>query len=93
MVSSRPSIRFMFWTAAPPLPCRPVVPKGDEGGGISIALQGASGAGYPLYSNPVVSSRPSKMFMFWTAAPDAPLPRLSNNAVTVKAWSLPATTI
>ena len=31
--------------------------------------------------SPVVSSNPSIGFLFWTAAPDAPFPRLSNRAV------------
>ena len=36
--------------------------------------------------SPVASSMPSMMFMFWTAAPEAPLPRLSKSAVTL-VWS------
>ena len=32
---------------------------------------------YFIYNNPFPSSIPSIMFMFWMAAPDAPLPRLS----------------
>ena len=34
-------------------------------------------------ARPAVSSKPSIRFMFCTAAPEAPLPRLSNRAVTV----------
>ena len=34
-------------------------------------------------SSPVASSIPSMMFMFWMAAPEAPLPRLSKRAVTM----------
>ena len=47
----------------------------------------------PAYRSPVVSSRPRAMFMFWTAAPEAPFPRLSNSAVTVVWSSLPQTTM
>ena len=63
------------------------------GGGMEIALRGASGAACRFYSRPSVSAKPSMMFMFWTAAPDAPFPKLSNRAVTVKDSSFPATTI
>ena len=41
--------------------------------------------------NPFDSSKPSIRFMFWTAAPEAPLPRLSSRAVTVTRSSLPVT--
>ena len=41
--------------------------------------------------SPAVSSRPSMIFIFCTAAPDAPLPRLSNRAVTVVRLSFPHT--
>ena len=44
-----------------------------------------------LHSSPSVSSKPSIKFMFCTAAPLAPLPRLSKRAVMVNASSLPAT--
>ena len=44
------------------------------------------------YTSPVVSSIPRTMFMFCTAAPEAPLPRLSKSAVTVVCSSLPHTT-
>src|SRR5699024_3825452 len=35
-----------------------------------------------LYSSPAVSGRPSRMFMHWTAAPEDPLPRLSNREIS-----------
>ena len=40
---------------------------------------------------PVDSSMPSMMFMFWMAAPEAPLPRLSKRAVTMVWFSWPVT--
>ncbi len=40
---------------------------------------------------PAVSSKPSIRFMFCTAAPDAPLPRLSNSAVIIVCSSCPQT--
>ena len=46
-----------------------------------------------IHSSPVASSMPSMMFMFWTAAPEAPLPRLSKRAVTLVWPSWPQTTI
>ena len=36
----------------------------------------------PFHSSPAVSGRPSIRFMHWTAAPEAPLPRLSNRAAS-----------
>jgi len=43
---------------------------------------------FGIYSSrPVASSIPSMMFMFWMAAPEAPLPRLSNRAVTMVCFS------
>ena len=46
---------------------------------------------FQLRLSPSVSSKPSIRFMFCTAAPLAPLPRLSKRAVTVSWPSLPAT--
>ena len=70
----------------------PGCPDRGEGGDIQ-SLPGASGAECRVQVKPVVSSRPSIRFMFWTAAPEAPLPRLSNRAVTVNWPSLPAVTM
>ena len=47
---------------------------------------------HQIYSNPVHSSKPSMMFIFWTAAPLAPFPRLSKRAVIVVCSSFPHTT-
>ena len=94
-VSSNPSAMFMFCTAAPQF----VIPSGcrftGEDGRHSPAPCGRRRRrpfGYSTFS-PAVSSNPSAMFMFCTAAPDAPLPKLSKRAVT-RIWSsLPVTSI
>ena len=91
VVSGNPSMMFMFWTAAPA--CHPGrLPRQGRGRLTFQRPQGASGAGAGQSSSPVVSGNPSMMFMFWTAAPEAPFPRLSKRAVTVNASSFPATT-
>ena len=43
--------------------------------------------------SPAVSSNPIIMFIFWTAAPDAPFPRLSNWAVSSVCSCVPETVI
>ena len=55
-----------------------------------LAMTAIISAG-PYRLRPVVSSRPSMMFMFWMAAPLAPLPRLSKRAVTMVCFSWPVT--
>ena len=48
-------------------------------------------SGFKKSQRPSVSAKPSIRFMFWTAAPEAPLPRLSKTAVMVVWASLPQT--
>ena len=60
--------------------------------GANAAVNDLHSSSSPFQSvRPVVSSRPSMIFMFCTAAPDAPFPRLSNSAVTIVCSSWPQT--
>jgi diacylglycerol kinase family enzyme len=59
----------------------------------TAAARAGGGSAQAAMTSPVVDSRPSMRLRFWTAAPDAPLPRLSYWA-TSSAWrrlSLPKT--
>ena len=90
VVSSNPSMMLIFCTVAPVLSSRPVAASAARTADIPSPKGRIRRVGsYRL--RPVVSSRSSMMFIFCTAAPEAPLPRLSNRAVTVKRSSLPAT--
>lgn len=53
---------------------------------LAARLSSSPGPGEERYAfRPESSGRPSIRFMFWTAAPEAPLPRLSI-WMTIRAW-------